>query len=160
MSTTPPTDPTPEYLEQDGGTAAAPERGRGGRRRTAVLGVGGVPVESADQAERAVRAALEIQEYLSRNPDFKARIGIHTGPVVAGVVGRKKFAFDIWGDTVNQAARLEAAGVPGEVTISKATCALLGEDFRCERIGTFDAKNMGTLDRYRVLDNRLMKNPS
>ncbi|NJB84676.1 class 3 adenylate cyclase [Lewinella marina] len=126
----------------------------------AYMCVGGVPEEDPDHAAKAVRAALEIQQYLADTGDFQARIGIHTGPVVAGVVGRKKFAFDIWGDTVNQAARLEAAGCPGEVTISKATRQLLDSRFVCERIGTFEAKNMGTLDRYRVLDSRLMKNPS
>ncbi|THH40049.1 adenylate/guanylate cyclase domain-containing protein [Neolewinella litorea] len=126
----------------------------------AYMCVGGVPEEDPDHAAKTVRAALEIQRYLSEAGDFQARIGIHTGPVVAGVVGQKKFAFDIWGDTVNQAARLEAAGVPGEVTISKATRNLLDSRFECERIGTFEAKNMGLLDRYRVLDSRLIKNPS
>ncbi|WP_116125049.1 adenylate/guanylate cyclase domain-containing protein [Lewinella sp. IMCC34183] len=126
----------------------------------AYMCVGGVPVEDPDHAARTVQAALEIQRYLAESGDFRARAGIHTGPVVAGVVGRKKFAFDIWGDTVNQAARLEQAGAPGEVTISRATCALLDDRFECEQIGTFEAKNIGTLDRYRVRESRLMKKPS
>ncbi len=126
----------------------------------AYMCVGGVPEEDPDHAEHTVRAALEIQEYLAQSGEFTARIGIHSGPVVAGVVGRKKFAFDIWGDTVNQAARLEAAGTAGEVTVSQATCDLLSPQFNCEEIGTFDAKNMGTLLRYRVRDSRLMKKPS
>ena len=126
----------------------------------AYMCVSGVPEPAQDHADRAVRAALEVQAYLATVPEFAARIGIHSGPVVAGVVGRDKFAYDIWGDTVNQAARLEAAGQAGEVTLSRATCELLGPEFACERIGTFEAKNIGTLDRYRVRASRLTKNPS
>ncbi|PPK85765.1 class 3 adenylate cyclase [Neolewinella xylanilytica] len=126
----------------------------------AYMCVGGVPEADPDNAARAVRAAIEIQDYLSTQDKFRARIGIHSGPVVAGVVGRDKFAYDIWGDTVNQAARLEAAGKPGEVTLSRITCELLGDDFDCELIGTFTAKNIGEMDRYRVRSSRLTKNPS
>ena len=126
----------------------------------AYMCVSGVPEPQEDHAGRAVRAALEVQRYLSTDRLFTARIGIHSGPVVAGIVGRDKFAFDIWGDTVNQAARLEAVGNPGEVTLSKTTCDLLSGEFACERLGTFEAKNIGTLDRYRVRTSRLTKNPS
>ena len=126
----------------------------------AYMCVAGIPDEEADHAARAVRAALDIQAYLATQDRFRARIGIHSGAVVAGVVGRDKFAYDIWGDTVNQAARLEKAGETGEVTLSKNTCDLLGDEFRYERIGTFEAKNIGTMDRYRILDSRLTKKPS
>ena len=126
----------------------------------AYMCVSGLPEPQADHAARAVRAALDVQRYLSNDRQFEARIGIHSGPVVAGVVGRDKFAYDIWGDTVNQAARLEAVGNPGEVTLSKTTCDLLPDEFHCERLGTFEAKNIGTLDRYRVRASRLTKNPS
>ena len=121
----------------------------------AYMCVGGVPEPDPDHAARTVRAALEIQRYLEREGEFTARIGIHSGEVVAGVVGQKKFAYDIWGDTVNQAARLEAAGTAGEVTISQATCDLLGKQFACEHIGTFEAKNIGIMDRYRVHEKQL-----
>ena len=126
----------------------------------AYMCVAGIPDEKPDHAARAVRAALDIQSYLATQDTFRARIGIHSGPVVAGVVGRDKFAYDIWGDTVNQAARLEKAGETGEVTLSKNTCDLLRGEFRFERIGTFEAKNIGTMDRYRILDSRLTKKPS
>ncbi len=126
----------------------------------AYMCVGGVPEQDLDHASHAVQAAVEIQEYLTSHEEFEARIGIHSGPVVAGVVGRDKFAFDIWGDTVNQAARLEAVGNPGEVTLSRATCELLGTQFAYERMGTFEARNIGEMDRYRVLTSRLTKNPS
>ncbi|WP_420460974.1 adenylate/guanylate cyclase domain-containing protein [Neolewinella sp.] len=122
----------------------------------AYMCVCGVPEPDPDHAVKTVRAALEIQRYLEREGEFTARIGIHSGEVVAGVVGQKKFAYDIWGDTVNQAARLEAAGAPGEVTISQATCNLLGEHFFCEHIGTFEAKNIGVMDRYRVHEKQLV----
>ena len=121
----------------------------------AYMCVCGVPEPDADHATKTVRAALEIQQYLQREGEFTARIGIHSGEVVAGVVGQKKFAYDIWGDTVNQAARLEAAGTAGEVTISQATCDRLGEQFTCEHIGTFEAKNIGVMDRYRVHEKQL-----
>ncbi|WP_157976131.1 adenylate/guanylate cyclase domain-containing protein [Lewinella sp. IMCC34191] len=126
----------------------------------AYMCVAGVPEVDPEHAMHTVRAALDIQQYLAGHSEFHARIGIHSGPVVAGIVGRDKFAFDVWGDTVNQAARLETAGCAGEVTISEETRKLLGTAFDCERIGTFEAKNIGTMDRYRVLDNRLTKNPS
>ena len=121
----------------------------------AYMCVCGVPEPEPDHAAKTVRAAMEIQQYLAQSRLFSARIGIHSGEVVAGVVGQKKFAYDIWGDTVNQAARLEAAGTPGEVTISEATCNLLDQRFDCEHTGTFEAKNIGRLDRYRVRAIRL-----
>ena len=121
----------------------------------AYMCVCGLPEPDPDHAAKTVRAALEIQEYLRREGEFTARIGIHSGEVVAGVVGQKKFAYDIWGDTVNQAARLEEAGTAGEVTISQSTCDLLGKQFACEYIGTFEAKNIGVMDRYRVHEKQL-----
>ncbi|MEM9259040.1 MAG: adenylate/guanylate cyclase domain-containing protein [Bacteroidota bacterium] len=116
----------------------------------AYMCAGGVPEEDKDHAERTVRAGLAMQAYLSGNEHFAARIGIHTGPVVAGVVGKHKFVYDIWGDTVNQAARLEVMGEAGRVAISRATCEQLGEAFDCEPAGTFEAKNIGTMERFFV----------
>ncbi|SEQ24151.1 Adenylate cyclase, class 3 [Neolewinella agarilytica] len=111
---------------------------------------GGLPEPDTDHAERMVRAALDIQAYLETNDYFKARIGIHSGPVVAGVVGQDKFVYDIWGDTVNQAARLEAAGDVGRVAISQTTKELLPDTFVVEPAGTFDAKNIGPMERFFV----------
>ena len=124
----------------------------------AYMCVAGLPEPQADHAARAVRCALDMQAYLADSPNFSARIGIHSGPVVAGVVGRDKFAFDIWGDTVNQAARLEVAGQPGRVAISAATRALLPDDqFTCTHDGVFEAKNIGPMERYFVA--RLQRSP-
>lgn len=107
-----------------------------------------------------VRAALEMQEFLlelaeARKrkglPWFEARIGLHTGPVVAGVVGVRKFAYDIWGDTVNIAARMESASESGKVNISETTYRLVKYSFECRYRGKVEVKNKGQLDMYYVI---------
>ncbi len=111
---------------------------------------GGLPEPDTDHAERMVLAALDMQAYLETNAHFEARIGIHSGPVVAGVVGKDKFVYDVWGDTVNQAARLETAGEVGRVAISQQTKELLPKAFVTEAAGTFEARNIGPLARFFV----------
>lgn len=106
-----------------------------------------------------IRAAMEMQQFLDEQrkeklrlgkPYFEARIGIHTGPVVAGVVGLNKFAYDIWGDTVNIASRMETNGLEGHVNISDATYGLVKYQFDCEYRGKVQAKNKGLIDMYYV----------
>jgi adenylate cyclase len=106
-----------------------------------------------------VKAALEIQEFLNEMklekmaqnaPYFEARIGIHTGPVVAGVVGVKKFAYDIWGDTVNTAARMQEACEPGKINISEATHAEVRYNYQCRSRGKLPAKNKGNIEMFYV----------
>jgi adenylate cyclase len=106
-----------------------------------------------------VKAALEMQQYLyemkvekmeKEQPIFEARIGIHTGPVVAGVVGVNKFAYDIWGDTVNIAARMQEACEPGQINISETTYREVQYSFRCHHRGRVPAKNKGAVDMYYV----------
>jgi adenylate cyclase len=106
-----------------------------------------------------IKAALQIQDFLlgmkaermgRKLPSFDARIGIHTGPVVAGVVGAKKFAYDIWGDTVNIAARMEEASAPGRVNVSEAVYNLSKYEFEWEHRGKIAAKNKGQMDMYFV----------
>jgi class 3 adenylate cyclase len=76
------------------------------------------------------------------------RVGIHVGPVVAGVVGKKKYAYDIWGSTVNIASRMESNGAPGKVNISASTYELIKDRFICSHRGKIHAKNVGEIDMY------------
>lgn len=107
-----------------------------------------------------VKAAMEMQQFLEEQkhenirlgkPFFEARIGVHTGPVVAGVVGVKKFAYDIWGDTVNIAARMEASCEENHVNISQTTYQWVAARFECQYRGKVEAKNMGAIDMYYVV---------
>ena len=120
----------------------------------AYLAVSGLPYGAEDHAHRLIYAAREILELVAANRGnngiFNIRIGISSGPVVAGVVGVKKFAYDIWGDTVNTAARMEQYSEPGKINISGATYALINGDFTCTYRGKIEAKNKGEIDMYFV----------
>jgi class 3 adenylate cyclase len=119
----------------------------------------GLPVSNYTHAKDMVNAAFEIRNFmLERKKEkeandeipFELRIGIHTGPVVAGIVGIKKFAYDIWGDTVNLAARMEQNCDAGKINISGSTYELVKEKFKCEHRGKIQAKNKGEIDMYFV----------
>jgi len=125
----------------------------------AYMCAGGLPSADNGSPIDVVKAALEIQDFLMQlklkrveegKQFFEARIGIHTGPIIAGVVGLKKFAYDIWGDTVNVAARMETGCVAGKVNISGTTYEMIKEEFDCEYRGKVPAKNMGEVDMYFV----------
>jgi adenylate cyclase len=129
----------------------------------AYMAVSGLPLSSPSHAQNAVAAALAIQDFmrglketrqLQGKPFFEVRVGVHTGPVVAGVVGRKKFAYDVWGDTVNTAARLEGASEAGKVNISQTTFSLVKEEFGCEYRGKVSVKNKGEIDMYFVTNRK------
>lgn len=125
----------------------------------AYLCAGGLPVSNYTHATDMVSAALEIRDYMLQRKQekqargetpFEMRIGIHTGPVVAGIVGTHKYAYDIWGDTVNIAARMEQNSEPGKINISERTYALVKDRFQCTHRGKIQAKNKGELDMYFV----------
>jgi class 3 adenylate cyclase len=112
---------------------------------------------NSGNAIKMVKAAIEIQDFLKdyreekiakNEPYFEARVGINTGPVVAGVVGNKKFAYDIWGDTVNLAARMEQNGEPNRINISESTYWKVKYDFDCEFRGKLAVKNKGEVEMY------------
>ena len=118
---------------------------------------GGIPVEDEMHVLKIVKAGLEIQEYIAKNNEVRIekglepwylRIGIHVGPVVAGVVGKMKYAYDIWGSTVNIASRMESNGEPGKVNISSATYELIKDYYECRHRGKISAKNVGEIDMY------------
>lgn len=120
----------------------------------AYLAVSGLPSPNADHALAAVRLALEMRDFIrERNKapgarGFDVRIGLHSGDVVAGVVGIHKYAYDIWGDAVNIAARMQENCLPGHVNISATTQALVHEHFACTYRGELEAKNKGLLKMY------------
>ena len=121
--------------------------------------VGGLPVANESHAQDVVAAAIELQEFMeiqkllrsrSGKPWFEARVGIQSGPVVAGIVGTRKFAYDVWGDTVNTASSMEASGEPGKVNISGYTFLLVKDYFACTYRGKVQTKHKGTVDMYFV----------
>lgn len=117
----------------------------------------GVPVARADHAERCVRAALALNRYITQRNQGAAmkwglRVGVHSGAVVAGIVGKYKYAYDVWGDTVNIASRLESAGEVNRVNVSAYTFELVQANFKGEYRGKLPAKGKGDIDMYFVLD--------
>ncbi|MBS1657187.1 MAG: tetratricopeptide repeat protein [Bacteroidetes bacterium] len=125
----------------------------------AYLCAAGLPVSNYTHAVDMVNAAFEIRDFIERRKKekeakgeipFELRIGIHTGPVVAGIVGVKKYAYDIWGDTVNLAARMEQNSEAGKINISGTTYELVKEKFQCTHRGKIEAKHKGMVDMYFV----------
>ena len=121
----------------------------------AYLAAGGLPEEVPDHAIRCVNAAMKMIDFLSeRNSrseiQWKMRVGIHSGPIVAGVVGKKKFAYDLFGDTINTASRIESAGEPGKINISSSTYNLIKEKFDCISRGKITAKGKGEIEMFFV----------
>jgi adenylate cyclase len=123
----------------------------------AYLAIAGLPTADPRHAENTVKAALEINKFmadrlakLGADRTFRIRIGIHSGSVVAGIVGVKKFAYDIWGDTVNTAARMEQNSEAGKINISETTHELVKAKFACEYRGEVAVKGKGAMKMYYV----------
>ena len=118
---------------------------------------GGIPIVNNTHPVDTILAALEIQAVMNEAkklsmdlPFWELRLGIHTGSLIAGVIGEKKFAYDVWGDTVNIASRMEASGTPEMVNISKSTYEIVKDFFHCEYRGKIQAKNKGFVEMYYV----------
>ncbi len=120
---------------------------------------GNIPSPDPDHIYKIIKAAMEIQSFMQKHNELRftrglqaweIRIGLHVGPVVAGVVGKKKYAYDIWGGSVNIASRMESNGTPGKVNVSAFMYEKIKDRFQCTYRGKIHAKNLGDLDMYYV----------
>jgi guanylate cyclase len=117
------------------------------------MAAAGVPDPLPDHARKAALLALDMRETVSTSaiagqPGLELRIGMNSGPVVAGVIGTKRFLYDLWGDAVNTASRMESNGTPGEIQITRTTYELLKDDFVCRPRGTIEVKGKGRMETW------------
>jgi guanylate cyclase len=123
------------------------------------MAASGVPDPTPDHARRAAILALDMRDAVSTSEidgrqGLELRIGINSGPVVAGVIGTKRFLYDLWGDAVNVASRMETNGTPGEIQITRATYELLKDEFVCRRRGTVQVKGKGDMETWYLVGLR------
>jgi adenylate cyclase len=128
----------------------------------AYMVAGGVPVPRADHAEAIAEAALALQQEITRHKapggdPFSVRIGINTGAVVAGVIGKTKFSYDVWGETVNSAWHMETYGAPGHIQVNETTYAKLRDKYIFEPRGEFYGKDQGELRTYFLKGRKLVR---
>jgi len=123
------------------------------------MAAAGVPDPHPDHARMAALLALDMRDVVGTSavagrPGLELRIGINSGPVVAGVIGTKRFLYDLWGDAVNTASRMESQGTPGEIQITRATYELLKDEFECRRRGTVQVKGKGEMETWYLVGPR------
>jgi len=123
------------------------------------MAAAGIPVPRPDHASAVAQMALDMLEAVREQGvmgslGFELRIGINSGPVVAGVIGRKRFLYDLWGDAVNTAGRMQTEGTPGHIQITRATYELLRDEFVCEPRGTVAVKGKGEMETWYLLGRR------
>ncbi|MBP0009959.1 MULTISPECIES: adenylate/guanylate cyclase domain-containing protein [unclassified Roseofilum] len=126
----------------------------------AYMVVGGLPTPRHDHAEAIANMALKMQEAMAElnqdmNTSFQIRIGVNSGPVVAGVIGKKKFSYDLWGDTVNTASRMESHGIPGQIQVTRTTYEALKLNYYLQHRGKINIKGKGEMDTYMLTGKRL-----
>jgi class 3 adenylate cyclase len=125
----------------------------------AYMAVSGLPVERDDHAISCVHAAVEMQKFITQRNEtsavkWKMRIGIHSGSIIAGIVGKKKFTYDIWGSTVILASRMEAVGEVDRINITATTCDLVSDYYETEYRGKVNVEGQGEIDMYFVGDSK------
>jgi guanylate cyclase len=123
------------------------------------MAAAGVPTPRPDHARALALMALDMLETMHDNDrighlGLELRVGINSGPVVAGIIGRKRFSYDLWGDAVNTASRMESQGTPGRIQITRATYELLGDEFICELRGSIPVKGKGDVETWYLTGRR------
>lgn len=123
----------------------------------AYMVAGGVPAPRPDHALAVAELALRIRDHVSTHEfdhRIRVRIGINSGPVVAGIIGSHKFAYDLWGDVVNTASWMESEGLPGTIQVTAATQELIRDRFNCDRRGVIAVKGKGEMETYLLVGRR------
>ncbi len=122
------------------------------------MAAAGIPRPRPDHAQAMTDLAVRMRDHLASNPvrghHLSLRIGVNSGPVTAGIIGSHKFAYDLWGDTVNTASRMESEGIPGSIQVTSTTYELIRDAFKCEARGLIEVKGKGSMCTYLVIARR------